>query len=93
MEQSGYDYKADIWSFGITALELATGSAPFAKFPPIKVLLLTLQNDSPTLDRDGSSANGNKFSKGFKEMIDSCLLKDPTKRPTSEKLLTYGFFK
>jgi len=90
MEQSGYNYKADIWSFGITALELATGHAPFAKYPPIKVLMLTLQNEPPTLDRDQAS---HKFSKTFKEMIDSCLVKDPTKRPTSEKLLQHPFFK
>lgn len=90
MEQADYDYKADIWSFGITAIELATGHAPFAKHPPLKVLMMTLNNDPPTLSRETTT---NRFSRVFKEMIDTCMSKDPTKRPSSEKLLQHPFFK
>nr|BAD28003.1 putative oxidative-stress responsive 1 [Oryza sativa Japonica Group] len=89
MEQKEYDAKADIWSFGITALELAHGHAPFSTQPPAKVFLLTLQHAPPSLH----NTKDKKFSKSFKQMIATCLMKDPSKRPTAQHLLELPFFK
>ncbi|KAI5081975.1 hypothetical protein GOP47_0001718 [Adiantum capillus-veneris] len=88
-EKIGYDCSADIWSFGITALELAHGHAPFSKYPPQKVLLMTMTSAAPCLDREKDK----HFSKAFKDVIKLCLNKEPSRRPTTEKLLKHPFFK
>ncbi|KAJ1984586.1 hypothetical protein H4R34_000558 [Dimargaris verticillata] len=90
MEQKAYDAKADIWSFGITALELATGKAPLAKFPALKVLMMTIAQPPPTLNLARAS---HKYSKQLKEMIDYCLHKNPAQRPSADRLLQHPFFK
>ncbi|KAK4530127.1 hypothetical protein CCYA_CCYA03G0984 [Cyanidiococcus yangmingshanensis] len=88
MEQvSGYDYKADIWSFGITCIELAQGCAPYERFAPMKVLQLTLQGPPPTLEHPG------RFSAAFKDFVELCLQKDPRKRPSASELLEHPFMK
>ncbi|CAL5219491.1 g1332 [Coccomyxa viridis] len=90
MEQTqGYNSSADIWSFGITILELAHGHAPFARYPPMKVLLMTIQNPPPSLESDSKK----HFSKAMRDIVAKCLVKDPSKRPTAAQLLDHKFFK
>lgn len=89
MEQTnGYDYKADIWSLGITAIEIAQGMAPYSTAAPMKVLLMTLQNPPPKLDRDVAD----RFSNEYKDFIATCLQKDPLQRPSSKELLQHPLF-
>ncbi|KAH9328930.1 hypothetical protein KI387_001038, partial [Taxus chinensis] len=81
--------KVDIWSFGITALELSQGHDSFNKYSPMKVLQTASQR--PNLGNNYERQN--KLSKPFLEIITKCLTKDPTKRPSAKKLLKHSFFK
>jgi serine/threonine protein kinase len=80
MEQTGHDYKADIWSLGVTAIELAQGNAPYSDMTAMKVILEILNKDPPQL---GSTR---PWDSSFRHLIQDCLQKDPHKRPTIDQL-------
>ncbi|XP_052704817.1 serine/threonine-protein kinase 10-like isoform X3 [Crassostrea angulata] len=85
LKDSPYDFKADIWSLGITLIEFAQIEPPNHDMHPMRVLIKIQKSDPPTL------AKPSKWSKNFNQFISKCLVKNPDSRPTAVELLEHPF--
>ncbi|XP_041126097.1 TRAF2 and NCK-interacting protein kinase-like [Polyodon spathula] len=81
-----YDFKSDLWSLGITAIEMAEGAPPLCDMHPMRALFLIPRNPAPRL-------KSKKWSKKFQMFIDSCLVKNHGQRPSTEQLLKHPFIR
>uniref|UniRef100_A0A8C2PTR2 Serine/threonine-protein kinase TAO3 n=1 Tax=Cyprinus carpio TaxID=7962 RepID=A0A8C2PTR2_CYPCA len=84
MDEGQYEGKVDIWSLGITCIELAERKPPLFNMNAMSALYHIAQNDSPTLQ-------SNEWSDAFRSFVDYCLLKLPQDRPSSAELLRHEF--
>ncbi|XP_014722316.1 TRAF2 and NCK-interacting protein kinase isoform X13 [Equus asinus] len=81
-----YDFKSDLWSLGITAIEMAEGAPPLCDMHPMRALFLIPRNPAPRL-------KSKKWSKKFQSFIESCLVKSHSQRPATEQLMKHPFIR
>eukprot|EP01084_Bolivina_argentea_P142534 250391_1 len=83
-----YNTKADIWSLGITAIEMAIGKPPHCDKSPLQVIFYIPRSDPPNLPEDRL-----EFSSDFRDFIRQCCIKDPSERPSAKQLLGHQWIK
>ncbi|KAM3826182.1 serine/threonine-protein kinase TAO3 isoform 3-T6 [Vipera latastei] len=84
MDDGQYDGKVDVWSLGITCIELAERKPPLFNMNAMSALYHIAQNDSPALQ-------SNEWTDSFRRFVDYCLQKIPQERPSSSELLRHEF--
>ncbi|XP_003385366.1 PREDICTED: serine/threonine-protein kinase 3-like [Amphimedon queenslandica] len=87
IQEVGYDCLADIWSMGITAIEMAEGRPPYAEVHPMRAIFMIPTKPPPTLKQ------ADNFSNEFSDFISRCLVKSPEERPSATSLLQHRFVK
>lgn len=86
MDEGQYDGKVDVWSTGITCIELAERKPPYFNMNAMSALYHIAQNDTPTLQVQAPD-----WSHIFRNFVEVCLKKSPFDRPTSSELLAHTF--
>uniref|UniRef100_A0A7S4IMD9 Protein kinase domain-containing protein n=1 Tax=Vannella robusta TaxID=1487602 RepID=A0A7S4IMD9_9EUKA len=87
VREVGYDTKADIWSLGITAIEMAEMNPPHSNMHPMRAIFLIPTRDPPTLTEQS------EWSDDFNDFLACCLVKDPEERWSADELLKHPFIK
>jgi len=87
IQEIGYDVKADLWSLGITAIEMAEGKPPYSNIHPMRAIFMIPSRPPPKLSEPDN------WGKDFNEFIGRCLTKNPENRPTASELLQDAFVK
>lgn len=87
IQEVGYDFKADIWSLGITAIELAESRPPYANIHPMRAIFMIPSRPPPRLSEP------DLWTPEFNDFVAKCLTKNPDERPSADELLAHPFIR
>jgi len=85
IQEVGYDIKADLWSLGITAIEMGEGKPPYSNIHPMRAIFMIPSRPPP------KPSEPEKWSKDFNDFVAQCLIKNPENRPAAADLLKHSF--